>query len=151
LPQPGKSTSNLSNPITFNGKVTNSIVGNNNKVTITQASKPIKKIIQKYPEGCIGFDNAKANYIAYLINQYNKYKEYELGKEKINYAIFSSHLKKRYKIGTTRALYNLSIDKFEELAIYIHSRIDGTKLAKVKGKGHKNYSAFKEYVAEKQN
>lgn len=43
LPQPEKSTSNLTNPITFNGKVTNSIVGNNNKVTIKQTSKPVKK------------------------------------------------------------------------------------------------------------
>lgn len=146
----GNPTQSLSNLMTFNGKVLNSIIGNNNKVTIKQTSRSIKKIIQKYPKGCIGFDNNRANYIAYLIDRYNKFKEYELNEEKINYAIFSSNLKKKYKIGPTRSLYNLSIEKFEELVAYIQLKIEGTKLAKMKGKSHKNYSTFKEYIDEKQ-
>lgn len=145
-----KSNSNLINPITFNGKVINAIVGNNNLVSIIKTKKPTKKIIQKYPEGCIGFDNVKANYISHLISRFNVYKEYEVGKGKMNFSIFSSQLKKRYKIRPTRTLYNLSIEKFQDLVMHIHSKIDGTKLAKIKGNGHKNYSNFKEYVAEKQ-
>ena len=66
----------------------------------------------------------------------------------MNYAAFSSHLKKRYKIGPTRTLYNLPIEKFKELTIYIQTRIDKTTLAKMKGQGHKNYSTFSEYVDE---
>jgi hypothetical protein len=131
--------------INFNSKVDNAIVGDNNKISINQSKKTVK---QKYPEGCIGFDTVKANYIGYLIKRYNEYKEYEVGKGQVNYAAFSSHLKKQYKIGPTRTLYNLPIEKFDELASYIHLRIDRTKLAKVKGNGHKNYSSFLDYSAE---
>lgn len=65
----------------------------------------------------------------------------------MNYAAFASSLKKRYKIAPTRTLYNLQIDKFDELSDYIQSRIDNTKLARVKGRMHKNYSTFEEYSA----
>ncbi len=128
----------------FNSKVENAIVGDNNRVTIKQA----KSARPKYPEGCIGFDAAKANYVGHLIERYNEYKEYELGKGKVNYAMFNVHLKKQFKIGTTRTIYNVPTEKFEQLVNYIHKRIDSTKLAKIKGKGHKNYSTFKEYTKE---
>lgn len=129
--------------INFNSKVDNAIVGDNNKITIKQSNK---KVVQKYPEGCIGFDTNKANYVGHLIKRYNEYKEYEVGKGQVNYAMFSTHLKKHFKIAPTRTLYNLHIDKFDELVSYIHSRIDGIKLAKVKGRGHKNYSTYEEFV-----
>ncbi len=127
----------------FYGKVQNSLVGDNNTVSIKHTTKKIKA---KYPEGCIGFDNNKANYIAHLIKRYNTYKESEVGKGKMNYAVFNSQLKRRYKIGTTRTIYNVPIEKFDELSFYIQSRIDATKLAKIKGKSHKNYSTFLEYI-----
>jgi len=130
--------------INFNSKIGTAIVGNNNSVSI---KKP-KSVKQKYPEGCIGFETTKANYIAHLIQRYNEYKEYEIGKGNINYSIFSAHLKKRFKLGPTRTLNNLPINKFEELVDYIHLRIDTTKLAKVKGSKHKHYSTFKEYSEE---
>lgn len=133
-----------SNVTNFNSKVENAIVGNNNKVSVRQK----KTIKQKYPEGCVGFDTVKANYIGHLIKRYNEYKEYEVGKGKVNYAIFSSHLKKRYKIGPTRTLYNLPIARFYELVDYIQSRIDSTKLAKIKGSNHRNYSTYQEYEQE---
>lgn len=130
--------------LNFNSKIGNAIVGDNNKVFIKQT----KSVKQKYPAGCIGFETIKSNYIGHLIKRFNEYKEYEVGKGNVNYAIFSSHLKKQYKLGPTRTLYNLPIDKFEGLVSYIHSRIDSTKLAKVKGRGHKNYSTFEEYAEE---
>jgi hypothetical protein len=131
--------------VNFNNKVDNAIIGDNHKISLYQQKKTVK---QKYPEGCIGFDANKANYISHLINRFNDYKEYEVGKGKVNYAIFSSHLKKYFKIGSTRTIYNLHIDKFDELVNYIHSRIDGTKLARVKGYKHKNYSTYFEYTSE---
>lgn len=131
------------NPVTINNNSGNTVVGNNNHVAIKQIRKTVK---QKYPEGCIGFDSVKANYISHLIGRYNDYKEYEVGKGNVNYAVFSAHLKKQYKIGPTRTILNLPIEKFEELAAYIQKRIDGTMLAKTK-RGSKNYSTFLEYVA----
>lgn len=62
---------------------------------------------------------------------------------------FSAHLKKQYRIGPTRTIFNLPIEKFDELATYIQKRIDGTMLARTK-RGSKNYSTFQEYV-ETQN
>jgi len=148
-----KKISLISNPVSskptstksvhFNEKVENAFVGDNNYISIQQTKKTVK---QKYPEGCIGYDTNKGNYISHLIKRYNEYKEYEVGKGQVNYALFSAHLKKTYKIGPTRTLYNLQIEKFDELVNYIQSRIDRTMLAKVKGKGHKNYSTYEEYI-----
>ena len=128
--------------VNFNAEVNTAIVGNNNTIEITQIKKPLKL---KYSPGCIGYDTRKANYVSHLIGRYNEYKEYEVGKGKVNYAIFQSHLKKQFKIGPTRTIYNLQIEKFDELVQYIQLRIDGTKLAKIKGKNYRNYSPFEEY------
>jgi len=131
--------------INFNSKVGNAVVGDNNKISINQQKKTVK---QKYPEGCIGFDTVKANYIGHLIKRYNEYKEYEVGKGNVKYGVFGATLKKEFKIGPTRTIYHVPIERFEELYTYIQHRIDKTKLAKVKGVNHKNYSTFEEYVEE---
>jgi len=38
-----------------NGKITNSVIGSNNIINVKQTK--IKKVVQKYPDGCIGSDN----------------------------------------------------------------------------------------------
>lgn len=141
LKNPSINKPNEHKNINFNSKVENAVVGNNNTISIklTKSSK------HKYPEGSIGFETIKANYIGHLISRYNEYKAFEVGKDKVNYAVFSSHLKKRYKIGATRSIYNLPIEKFDELIQYIQTRINSTKLAKVNGQEHKHYSTFEEY------
>jgi hypothetical protein len=133
--------------INFNAKVDSAVVGDNNKVTVN-IRKQAKKT--KYPEGCIGAINEKANYIGFLITRYHEYKEWEVGKDKMNYSIFQSQLKKKYKIGKTRTLYNVPEARFQELAADIQHRIDGTILANVKrSKGEfKNYASFEEYLEE---
>lgn len=129
--------------INFHSKVDNAIVGDNNAITINQK----KSATNKYPDDCIGADTIKANYISYLITRYHQYKAFETGKDRMNYAIFPSSLKKKFKIGKNRSTYNIHINRFDELALYIQSRIDSTKLAKVnKSKGQlKNYQIFDEY------
>lgn len=129
--------------VNYNGSINTAVVGNNNKISIKQSKSPIKP---KYPEGCIGFDTKKANYISYLIGRYNEYKEYEVGKQNMKYGVFGAALKKQFKIGPTRTIYHLSIDRFDELVNYIHKRINGTTLAKIKGKEHKNFRSFDEYL-----
>ena len=133
--------------INFNKKVGGAVVGDNNKI-IVNVKQQTKK--SKYPAGSLGADNDKANYISYLITRYHEYKEREIGKEKMNYAIFQSGLKKKYKIGKTRTLYNISETKFEELATEVQERIDGTVLANIKrSKGSlKNYLSYDEYLKE---
>lgn len=133
-----------SNVIQFTGAVGSAIVGNNNVVTIKSAAP--RKATQKYPEGCIGFDNLSANYVGYLISRYNEYKEFEL-KERMNYATFPALLKRQFKLGPSRTIYNTPIEQLDSLVQYIQKRIDGTLLAKLnRSKGQlKNYSSQEEY------
>lgn len=134
--------------IIFNSPVGNTIIGDNNVIKIVKSKKAQKL---KYPPGCIGYDPIKANYLSHLITRYNEYKEFETGKGNVKYAVFASHLKRKFKIGASRTIFNLPLEKFEELIHYIQGRIDGTKLAKVKGKGHKNYSVWEEYFLSVNN
>jgi len=131
---------------TIFGNVSNSVVGDNNRVRV-EIKNQTK---QKYPPGCIGYDVLKGNYIGYLIGRYNEFKEWEVGKAGMNYAIFSSILKKQFKLGPTRSIYNLPLERFDELSRFIQRRIDGTKLARMKAtKGRaKFYSSYDEYLAE---
>ncbi|HMJ48400.1 MAG TPA: HNH endonuclease signature motif containing protein [Ferruginibacter sp.] len=137
-----KTASNATKIINFNSRIKNAVIGDNNNVSIKEIRKTIK---QKYPEGSIGFDTVKANYIGHLINRYNEYKEYEVGKEAMNYGRFGASLKSIFRIAPTRTIYNVPINRFEELVSIIQSHISKTKLARVKGKNHKNYSTYEEY------
>lgn len=130
--------------INFRARVENAVVGDNNKI-VFNVRKPVKS---KYPEGSIGFDNHKANYVSYLVSRYHEYKEYEVGKENMRYGIFLSGIKKRFKVGKTRTVYNIPETRFGELVEYIQNRIDETKLAKInRGKWQlKNYESFDEYL-----
>jgi hypothetical protein len=85
---------------TICGDVNQSVFGDNNIVTYNVLST--KK--SKYPDGCIGHEISKANYISYLITRYHVYKEWEVGKEQMRYGLFPSRLKKRYKIGKQRTI-----------------------------------------------
>ena len=134
--QPKSKTINLNN-------INNAVVGDKNKITINNSKKTVK---QKYPQGSIGYDTQKANYIGHLIKRYNEYKEYEVGAGGVKYHIFGGSLKKHFNVPPTRTIYNLPDEKFEELYLYIQKRIDTTKLAKVKGKTHKNYSSYEEFL-----
>lgn len=142
FPEPKTQTAKILN---FNSRIGNAVVGDHNKISINQPKKTIK---QKYPEGCIGFDTVKANYIGHLIGRYDEYKAYEVGKENVQYGRFGRKLKKEFKIGPTRTIYNVPIERFEELVYYIQSSIDNTKLARIKGPFHKNYSTFVEFKSE---
>jgi len=130
----------------FYGEVSQSVVGNGNQVTYNV--KTTRR--SKYPPGCIGSDVTKANYVSYLITRYHEYKEWEVGKEKMRYALFPSQLKSKYHIGKQRTLYHLSLGRFEELVTDIQKRIAGTALAKINAaKGqNRHFQNFEEYVAE---
>ncbi len=132
--------------INFSGIAKNAIVGDHNKVIIKNSGKPQK---QKFPEGCIGSDNLKANYVSYLVTRYHEFQEYQIGKDNMNYAIFPSKLKSVFKIGKSRTINNVPLERFEELVGYIQTRIDGTMLGRIRKKrNQKNYSTFEEYLSE---
>ena len=132
--------------VKFHGPVENAIVGNKNRVIIRNSSR---KVVSKYPEGSIGSDNLKAKYVSYLITKYHEFQEYQIGKGNMNYAIFPSKLKSLFKIGKSRTINNVPLERFEELTKYIQDRVDGTKLGRIRKKrNQKNYSMFEEYVSQ---
>jgi len=137
--------------ININSKTGNTVVGDNNIVTINNISKTSRKRVteNKYPDGCIGACLNKANYIGCLKDRYHEYKKWEMGKQNMNYAIFPSQLKKRFKIGKDRSLYHLPETQFNALVSYMQKRIDSTKLGKINGaKGQSNYSDFEKYMKD---
>ena len=65
----------------------------------------------------------------------------------MNYAIFPSSLKKKFKIGASRTIFNIPEVQFEILAAYIQTRIRGTKLARTKPQ-QRYFVSFDEYADE---
>jgi hypothetical protein len=125
--------------LTLNTTVANISTGNNTTL-IVEKSKT--RVFKKYPQGCIGYDIKKANYIGKLVERYHQYKEWQVGKERMNYAILNSQLKKQFKIGKQRSIYNIPIEEFENLAKTIQERIDNTKLGRINKKKHPNYLPY---------
>lgn len=123
--------------------VTIGIVGSNNRVT----TKTVKKQINKYPPDCIGGDSAKANYISYLIKRYNEFASWQ--RNDFKYPAFNSHLKKRFKIGPQRTVYNIPLTQFDKLVEYIQQRISDTRLGRIKKTSQRLYDSFTEYCSVK--
>jgi hypothetical protein len=131
---------------TFYGPIETAVVGDHNAITYKITTTKTKK--QKYPPGCIGYDVVKANYIAHLIDRYHDLKKWEVGEDGMRYGIFPSMLKKKFKIGATRTIYNIPENQFELLAEFIQSRIRGTKLARMKPR-QRYYSSFEDYGSDR--
>lgn len=73
-----------------------------------------------YPEGCIGANLAKRNYVKYLVES-------------------------KFKAPT----YFIPEERFGELVDFLHCRIDNTLLGRMNGKrGVSNYGSFDEYVMQ---
>lgn len=105
--------------------------------------KPTKPKLE-LPEGALGKELAKKNYIDYLKKRYGDWKQIELNKkgEKFNWAAFTISLSKRYKAS---GINYIDVQYFDDLVIYLKGRIDGTIMGKVNiSKGIKNYSAFED-------
>ena len=110
----------------------------------TKAVKPKLEL----PEGALGKELSKKNYIDYLKKRYGDWKQFELIKkgEKFNWAAFTISLSKRYKAS---GINYIDVQYFDNLVIYLKGRIDGTIMGKVNiSKGIKNYSAFKESTSD---
>lgn len=105
-----------------------------------KASKP------QLPDGALGNDLLKKNYVHYLIKRYAEWKQFELNKkgEKFNYASFNKHVMNRYK---AVGINHIPIVRFDEVVAYLQERINKTAFGKNQiAKSIKNYSAFDEYL-----
>ena len=79
----------------------------------------------------------------HLIDRYHEFKKIEVGQEDMNYPIFYQQITKRF--GAKWDIIPLQL--FDELFMYIQSRIDRTRQGRIqKAHGKKNYSEFEEYL-----
>lgn len=129
----------------FHGSIGNAVIGSGNTINNNQPRKTTK---QKYPPGCIGHNAVQANYVSYLIDRFHEYKEWEVGKENMRWGLFPSQLKKKFKVGTQRTIYNLPDTRFDELCIEIQRRIEGTKFGRMKKGSQRLFSSFEQYLEE---
>jgi hypothetical protein len=101
-----------------------------------------------YPEGCIGANLAKRNYVKYLVERYNHYREADarFGRtDRFHYSVLFKNIETKFKAPT----YFIPEGRFEELVDYLHYRIDNTILGRVNSKrGIPNYESFDEYIME---
>ena len=102
----------------------------------------------EYPAGCIGANLPKRNYVKYLVERYNHYREADarFGRTtQFHYSVLFKNIEATFKAPT----YFIPERRFEELVDYLHHRVDNTILGKVNSKrGIPSYESFDEYVME---
>ncbi len=115
-------------------------VGNHTTVRIVKGRKS-----SVYPDGCIGADLPRRNYVKYLVERYNRYREADASfgrKDRFHYAVLFKNIESKFKA----PLYFIPENRFGELVDYLHSRIDKTILGRRNnGRGIRNYESFDEY------
>lgn len=129
--------------------VSNSTFQNRGAVVIGDHAKIIqhKKIIKKYPDGSIGSDTVKANYISYLISRYNEFAEHYRGKGGVNYAILPSRIKKHFKIGGNRTYNHIPISQFDDVIAFVQAAILNTKIGRMRKGKQRLFSTYDEYCS----
>jgi len=99
-----------------------------------------------YPAGCIGAILAKRNYVKYLVERYNNFREADtrFGRTaRFHYSVLFKNIESKFKAPT----YFIPEARFGELVDFLHHRIDNTILGRVNGKrAIPNYESFDEYV-----
>jgi hypothetical protein len=129
------------------GNLTGTNVHVGDRVTNVRVSKSSKRPAS-YPEGCIGANLAKRNYVKYLVERYNHCREADghvWRADRFHYSVLFKHIESQFKAPT----YFIPEGRFGELVDFLHNRIDNTNLGRVNGKrGIPNYESFDEYVME---
>jgi hypothetical protein len=102
----------------------------------------------QYPDGCIGADLLRRNYIKYLVERYHRYKEADasFGKTaKFSYAVIYKNIETRFHAPT----FFVPVSRFDELVDYLQGRIDQTILGKRNvSRSTSNYRSMDEYADE---
>ncbi|MBI5387127.1 MAG: hypothetical protein HZA90_20850 [Verrucomicrobia bacterium] len=102
----------------------------------------------EHPQGSIGADLMRRNYVRYLVERYNRFREADASfgrtKTRFSYAFIFKKIEAEFKAPT----YFIPVGRFDELVDYLQARIDQTILGKKnRAHGHRNYETFDEYQA----
>lgn len=82
---------NTGNVINFTGGTNEGIVANKVEIKTTK-----KNVTIAAPQGAIASNLMYKNYSKYLIDRYHEFKKADVGKEKMNYAIFYGAIKREF-------------------------------------------------------
>lgn len=109
-----------------------------------------RRVKTEYPDGAIGADLMKRNYVKYLVERYHKFKEADgsFGKtQPFSYAVIYKNIESKFKAPT----YFIPVARFGELTAYLQGRIENTILGKRnRSRGQASYSTFDEYLMEQE-
>ncbi|HTV39001.1 MAG TPA: hypothetical protein VMF08_00385 [Candidatus Sulfotelmatobacter sp.] len=133
------------NAFTNHGSITGAVnVGDQTHVRVV---KPARRAAS-YPDGCIGANLPRRNYVKYLVERYNHYREADprFGRTgRFHYSVLFKNIETKFKAPT----YFIPENRFEELVDYLHRRIDNTILGRLnRRRGIRSYESFDEYVME---
>src|SRR5438093_2283156 len=99
-------------------------VGDRVNVRVSKGSKRPAS----YPEGCIGANLAKRNYVKYLVERYNHYREADarFGRSThFHYSVLFKNIEAAFKAPT----YFIPEPRFPALVDYLHDRINNPILS----------------------
>ncbi|MGV8059807.1 MAG: HNH endonuclease signature motif containing protein [Smithellaceae bacterium] len=135
-----KNAVGISNVINFSGKINAGTIAN----VVHYHGRAPGKTINKPPQGTIGAEVLKRNYLKHLIDRYHDFAKAEKG-QSYKYPVFYQAINRRY--GAKWDM--IPLQQFEDCCVYVQYRIDNTVLGKnKKAKGQSNYSSFSEYCAK---
>ena len=137
-------TKNVFNTSVSGGQAT--VFNTAGNTTVKIGSRSRTKIA--HPQGSIGADLMKRNYVQYLVARYNRFREADARfgrtKTRFSYAFIFKRIEAEFKAPT----YFIPVGRFVELVDYLQARIDQTILGKKnRAHGHRNYETFDEYQA----
>jgi len=112
------------------------------------STKPAKNIASKFPEGALGMDLNKKNYVSYLSKRYGEWKQIEFDRdgkdEKFNWARHNRSLMNRYHAA---GINYIPVQHFDDLVMYLKAKIDKTIFGKSQiSKKRRNYSTLEEHL-----
>ncbi len=115
-----------------------------NSVTIKNGSRRKTRIA--YPEGSIGANLPRRNYIKYLVESLQPFQEaqksFGVRDQRFSYAVIYRKIETNFKAQT----FFIPVGRFDELVDFLTARIDRTILGRRnKARNIPNYSSFEEY------
>jgi Restriction endonuclease len=117
-------------------------VGEKSQVIVKGGRKP--KITVSIA-GTVQQDADKHNYLEYLVRKYNKFKEAEVGKAQMKYAL----IRKRFEDELGFSVKYTKLDKFEAACRWLQRRIDNSCVGRRnQAKGQRSYDSFEDFCAK---
>jgi len=115
---------------------------------IVKPAKSPKKSSPELPDGALGKDLQKKNYVTYLSRRYGDWKQIQFDTdgrgEKFNWASHNKSLMNRYHAS---GINYIPVQYFDDLVAYLKDKIDKSQFGRnQKASGKRNYSEIQEHM-----